>query len=285
MGQAMQFLSRRKLSGLEIAEARDRIGPATSSFTDDELQHMFHEFNGASSNTGRMNKKAFQQYITSLKVFRRASKDEQFDPLFRAFDRGCTGDHITWLDFLDYHTAMKFGHPGAAAKDAIALASESGVARIEKEGQTSNPVSPASGPSDPFSTLNNASVAVGMPPALVAEGDGELDLEDERDGRGELTEAAYARRHRRLLGQIIYDMFVEGRRPVLSRQDLARVLRRTTRWVTDESDVRDDLIDAHVAALFKEARVPRITNTITREAFIGAFLKHKRFALHIAALI
>jgi len=278
MGQVASFLTRRKLSAMELAEARERVGP--DAFNDDELHHLYGEFTVAcGSNAGRLNKKSFQQYVTHLKVFRRASKDEQFDPLFRAFDRGHRGDHITWPDFLDYHTAMKFGHPSASGQPGVAVTS----------GEASPPSADGVPAITPLSADINASFGGGN--FSVTVGPGVVDLEDDEIEHevgpdGQPTAAAYARRHRRLLGEVMFDMLVpDATRDTVSRQDMSRVLKRTVRWVTDEEDVRDDIIDAHVAALFKEARVPRLQNAVSKTAFVHAFIRHRRFATHLTALV
>jgi hypothetical protein len=236
MGAVFSRLHARRFSDHDKAEARERVGEGT--FTDEELHHLHVIFFSVTAGASLMNRKHFKVYIDAQELYCRATKDEQFDPLFRAFTRKSKADGVSWFDFLDYHLAMKFGLPE------------------HLYGQDVDP-----SPSGPEHAQHST---VTVPVTTSAD-------------------AVTARR--KLLAEVMFAMFDDEGHGILTRDSMGAVIKKSVRWLHDEDEIRDEQVDAHVAQLFKEAKVPRFITFLNRSDFVHAFVVHDKFARHITSIV
>eukprot|EP01013_Petalomonas_cantuscygni_P003289 TRINITY_DN13465_c0_g1_i1.p1 TRINITY_DN13465_c0_g1~~TRINITY_DN13465_c0_g1_i1.p1 ORF type:complete len:189 (-),score=37.51 TRINITY_DN13465_c0_g1_i1:513-1079(-) len=75
-------------------------------FDEKEIKDMYKLFHRAAP-TGRMDKKQFRKYIEDLQIFKKSAPDEQYDQLFRGYDRDHDGI-ITFKEYLQYHLGIVF---------------------------------------------------------------------------------------------------------------------------------------------------------------------------------
>ena len=75
-------------------------------FDEAEITYMHKLFHRAAP-SGQMGQSEFKSYIESLDIFKRVDKQEQYDQLFRGYDRD--GDKtITFKEYLLYHLGIVF---------------------------------------------------------------------------------------------------------------------------------------------------------------------------------
>jgi hypothetical protein len=273
------------MTSYQLKDAQDLSGP--EGFNDDEIKHLYHTFKAATAPSTTMNRKQFKSYIDSLQVFPRATFNEQYEPLFRAFDRRHKSQDLTFLDFLEYHVAMKFGvvNPQQPAPPKLAL--DPGSHGSENaSGELATPqVSPASPPAPGNATLVSldgrggqmgGTAATVSPFASFSPPSAVVPI----SAQGGATEAA---RCRRMLANVLFDMLDDGRRSEVSRDGMERVLKVTVRWLHDEDEVPAERIGMTVAALFNLARIPRRATSMPRELFVDTFMRNDAFAQGLIA--
>ena len=75
-------------------------------FDEREIAHMHKLFHRAAPD-GKMGQAEFKTYIEGLQIFKRVDQQEQYDQLFRGYDRD--GDKtITFREYLLYHLGIVF---------------------------------------------------------------------------------------------------------------------------------------------------------------------------------
>eukprot|EP00744_Colponema_vietnamica_P005825 GILI01008489.1.p1 GENE.GILI01008489.1~~GILI01008489.1.p1 ORF type:complete len:189 (+),score=47.29 GILI01008489.1:59-625(+) len=88
------------------AEMEDYKETAKGKFDEREIQHM-HKLFFRAAPTGHMGPQEFKHYIESLQIFKRVDPQEDYDQLFRGYDRDGDGT-ITFKEYLLYHLGIVF---------------------------------------------------------------------------------------------------------------------------------------------------------------------------------
>lgn len=93
----------KNISKEKMAEYKDAI---KGKFDEKEIKHMYKLFHKAAP-SGRMGKKEFKKYIEDLAIFKKVDHAENYEQLFRGYDRDRDGS-ITFKEYLQYHLGIVF---------------------------------------------------------------------------------------------------------------------------------------------------------------------------------
>ena len=88
------------------AEMEDFRETVKGKFDEREIRHMHKLFHRAAP-TGKMGPKEFKRYIEGLQIFKRVDPQEEYEQLFRGYDRDRDGT-ITFKEYLMYHLGIVF---------------------------------------------------------------------------------------------------------------------------------------------------------------------------------
>ena len=88
------------------AEMEDYKETVKGKFDEREIRHMHKLFHRAAP-TGHMGPSEFKRYIESLQIFKRVDPQEDYDQLFRGYDRDGDGT-ITFKEYLLYHLGIVY---------------------------------------------------------------------------------------------------------------------------------------------------------------------------------
>lgn len=92
--------------GISRAQMEDYKETVKGKFDEHEIAYMHKLFHRAAP-TGQMGRAEFKRYIESLHIFKRVDQQEQYDQLFRGYDRD--GNHtISFKEYLLYHLGIVF---------------------------------------------------------------------------------------------------------------------------------------------------------------------------------
>eukprot|EP00754_Rhynchopus_humris_P021359 Rhum_TRINITY_DN14744_c12_g10::Rhum_TRINITY_DN14744_c12_g10_i1::g.114269::m.114269/K19932/NCS1; neuronal calcium sensor 1 len=91
-------ISKEKMS--EFKEA------SKGKFDEKEIKHMYKLFHKAAP-SGKMGKPEFKKYIEDLALFKKVDQNEEYDQLFRGYDRDRDGT-ISFKEYLQYHLGIVF---------------------------------------------------------------------------------------------------------------------------------------------------------------------------------
>ena len=88
------------------AQMEDYKETVKGKFDEREIRHMYKLFHHAAPN-GKMGPIEFKQYIEGLQIFKRVDPQEDYEQLFRGYDRD--GDRsINFKEYLLYHLGIVF---------------------------------------------------------------------------------------------------------------------------------------------------------------------------------
>eukprot|EP01007_Sphenomonas_quadrangularis_P004042 NODE_935_length_1081_cov_316.482558_g767_i0.p1 GENE.NODE_935_length_1081_cov_316.482558_g767_i0~~NODE_935_length_1081_cov_316.482558_g767_i0.p1 ORF type:complete len:189 (-),score=44.76 NODE_935_length_1081_cov_316.482558_g767_i0:428-994(-) len=92
-----------KIDKQKMQEYKDTI---KGKFDEKEIKHMYKLFHKAAP-SGRMGRKEFKKYIEELSIFKKVDPTENYEQLFRGYDRDRDGP-ITFKEYLQYHLGIVF---------------------------------------------------------------------------------------------------------------------------------------------------------------------------------
>eukprot|EP01060_Flectonema_neradi_P032964 TRINITY_DN538_c0_g1_i1.p1 TRINITY_DN538_c0_g1~~TRINITY_DN538_c0_g1_i1.p1 ORF type:complete len:189 (+),score=47.40 TRINITY_DN538_c0_g1_i1:73-639(+) len=93
----------KNISKEKMAEYREA---SKGKFDEKEIKHMYKLFHKAAPN-GQMKKPDFKKYIEDLALFKKVDQSEEYDQLFRGYDRNGDGT-ISFKEYLQYHLGIVF---------------------------------------------------------------------------------------------------------------------------------------------------------------------------------
>eukprot|EP00758_Cryptobia_borreli_P013356 Tbor_TRINITY_DN5825_c2_g5::TRINITY_DN5825_c2_g5_i1::g.6684::m.6684 len=88
------------------AEMEDYKETVKGKFDEREIKHM-HKLFFKAAPTGHMGPSEFKKYIDSLQIFKRVDPQEDYDQVFRGYDRDGDGT-ISFKEYLLYHLGIVF---------------------------------------------------------------------------------------------------------------------------------------------------------------------------------
>ena len=91
------------ISRLQMEDYKETV---KGKFTEKEIRHMYKLFMRAAP-TGEMGPKEFKVYIDGLGIFKRVDPQENYEQLFRGYDRDQSGT-ITFKEYLMYHLGIVY---------------------------------------------------------------------------------------------------------------------------------------------------------------------------------
>jgi Ca2+-binding EF-hand superfamily protein len=92
-------------SDISRMQMEDYKETTKGKFTEKEIRHMYKLFMRAASDDEMMGVKEFKLYIEGLGIFKRVDPQENYEQLFRGYDRDQSGT-ITFKEFLLYHLGI-----------------------------------------------------------------------------------------------------------------------------------------------------------------------------------
>ena len=88
------------------AQMEDYKEVVKGKFDEREIRHM-HKLFFRAAPTGKMGPAEFKRYIEGLQIFKRVDPQEEYEQLFRGYDRDGDGT-ITFKEYLLYHLGIVF---------------------------------------------------------------------------------------------------------------------------------------------------------------------------------
>lgn len=93
-------------TGISRAQMEDYKETVKGKFTEKEIAHM-HKLFFKAAPEGKMGPEEFKKYIEGLQIFKRVDPQEEYQQLFRGYDRDGDGT-ITFKEYLLYHLGIVF---------------------------------------------------------------------------------------------------------------------------------------------------------------------------------